>query len=51
MSADIIELYKATRPCYGVIEAGPYIELFGFTLGFGLNALSKCLNGHLSWNW
>jgi hypothetical protein len=47
----MIELYKATRPCYGVIETGLHIARFGFTLGFGLNTLSKGLIGHLSWNW
>jgi hypothetical protein len=36
MSADGIELYKAMRPCYGVIENDPHIARSGFTLGLWL---------------
>jgi len=32
----MIELYKATRPCYGVIENDPHIARFGFAPGLWL---------------
>ena len=51
VSADILELYKEMRPCYGVIGTSTYSAWFGFTLGLWLeHSLSNRLNDRLSWN-